>query len=41
MSIGRKIMAGFALIVAAIVIKRYMKKREEEEKRIRETDGQT
>jgi ABC-type proline/glycine betaine transport system permease subunit len=36
MGIGRKIMAGIALVVAAMVVKRYMKKREEEEKRRRE-----
>ena len=41
MGIGRKIMAGIALVVAAMVVKRYMKKREEEEKRRRETDRQT
>jgi hypothetical protein len=33
MGIGRKIMAGIALIVAAMVVKRYMKKREKEEKK--------
>ena len=33
MSLGGKIMAGVALIVAAMVIKRYMKKREKEDKR--------
>jgi hypothetical protein len=32
MGIGRQIMAGIALVVAAMVVKRYMKKREEGEK---------
>ena len=41
MGIGSKIMAGIALVVAAMVVNRYMKKREEEEKRRRETDRQT
>jgi ABC-type proline/glycine betaine transport system permease subunit len=40
MGIGRKILAGIALVVAAMVVKRYMKKREEGEKGRRETDGQ-
>ncbi len=39
MGIGRKILAGIALVVAAMVVKRYMKKRKEEKGR-RETDGQ-
>jgi hypothetical protein len=30
MGTGRKIMAGIALIVAAMVVKRYMKKKEKE-----------
>lgn len=38
MGIGRKILAGIALVVADMVIKRYMKKREEEDKRRRGTD---
>jgi hypothetical protein len=33
MGIGRKIMAGIVLAVAAMVVKRYMKKRGEEERR--------
>ena len=41
MGIGRKILAGIALVVAAMVVNRYMKKRGEEESRRRETDGQT
>ncbi|HZA68772.1 MAG TPA: hypothetical protein VE548_03660 [Nitrososphaeraceae archaeon] len=32
MGLGGKIMAGIALVVAAMVIKRYMKKREKEDK---------
>jgi ABC-type proline/glycine betaine transport system permease subunit len=40
MGIGHKILAGIALIVVAMVVKRYMKKREEGEKGRRETDGQ-
>jgi ABC-type proline/glycine betaine transport system permease subunit len=36
--IGRKIMAGIALVVAAMVIKRYMKKKEKEKN---ETDKET
>jgi hypothetical protein len=39
MGIGRKILAGIALVVAVMVVKRYMKKREEEKGR-GETDGQ-
>ena len=35
MGIGRKIMAGIVLAVAAMVVKRYMKKRGEEERRDR------
>jgi ABC-type proline/glycine betaine transport system permease subunit len=38
MGIGRKIMAGIALVVVAMVIKRYMKKKEKE---TNETDRQT
>jgi ABC-type proline/glycine betaine transport system permease subunit len=38
MGIGRKIMAGIALVVVAMVIKRYMKKKEKERD---ETDRQT
>jgi hypothetical protein len=32
MGLGGKIMAGIALVVAAMVIKRYMKRREKEDK---------
>jgi hypothetical protein len=35
MGIGRKIMAGIVLAVAAMVVKRYMKTRGEEERRDR------
>jgi hypothetical protein len=35
MGIGRKIMAGIVLAVAAMVVKRYMKKRGEEGRRDR------
>jgi ABC-type proline/glycine betaine transport system permease subunit len=38
MGTGRKIMAGIALIVAAMVVKRYMKKKEKERN---ETDRET
>jgi hypothetical protein len=38
MGLGGKIMAGIALAVAAMVVKRYMKKREKEEKRNRRKD---
>jgi hypothetical protein len=38
MSIGRKIIAGIALVVAAMVVKKYMKKKEKERN---ETDRQT
>lgn len=37
-NIGRKLLAGIALVVAAMVIKRYMKKRDGGDKRRRETD---
>jgi hypothetical protein len=36
MGLGGKIIAGIALIVVAMVIKRYMKKRENEDKRNRQ-----
>ena len=36
MGIGRKIMAGIALVVAAMVVKRYMKRKEKEEKEEKE-----
>jgi ABC-type proline/glycine betaine transport system permease subunit len=32
MGIGRKIMAGIALVVVAMVVKRYMKRKAKEEK---------
>jgi hypothetical protein len=38
MGIGRKIIAGIALAVAVMVVKRYMKKKDNEDKR---TDRQT
>jgi ABC-type proline/glycine betaine transport system permease subunit len=38
MGIGRKIMAGIALVVAAMVVKRYMKKLDKKDKRNRQTD---
>jgi hypothetical protein len=38
MGIGRKIMAGIAVAVAAMVVKRYMKKIKKEDKRNRQTD---
>jgi hypothetical protein len=35
MGLGGKIMAGIAVAVAAMIVKRYMKKKEKEEKRSR------
>jgi hypothetical protein len=35
MGLGGKIMAGIALAVAAMIVKRYMKKRDKEERRNR------
>ena len=39
MGLGGKIMAGIAVAVAAMVIKRYMKKREKEDKRNRQENA--
>jgi hypothetical protein len=36
MGLGGKIMAGIALVVIAMVIKRYMKKRDKEDKKDRQ-----
>jgi hypothetical protein len=38
MGLGRKIMAGVAVAVAAMVVRRYMKKKEKEDRRNRQTD---
>jgi hypothetical protein len=38
MGLGRKIMAGVAVAVAAMVVSRYMKKKEKEDRRNRQTD---
>lgn len=38
MGLGRKIMAGVAVAVAAMVVRRYMKKKEKEDRRNRLTD---
>lgn len=38
MGLGRKIMAGVAVAVAALVVRRYMKKKEKEDRRNRQTD---
>ena len=38
MGLGGKIMAGIAVTVAAMFVKRYMKRREKEEKRNRQKD---
>jgi hypothetical protein len=38
MGLGRKIMAGVAVAVAAMVVRRYMKKKEKDDRRNRQTD---
>jgi hypothetical protein len=38
MGLGRKIMAGVAVAVAAMVVRRFMKKKEKEDRRNRQTD---
>ena len=38
MGLGRKIMAGIAIAVAAMIVKRYMKKLDKKDKRNRQTD---